>query len=177
MGRRRGPDTAVAVQFIFFFLLIRLLLTPSHCSVLRYNSRMKLSHALALLADDPEHPVDLARVALLIARDAYSHLSPRAYLRRIDRLADRLRPRLRGSLAARTAALSTFLFEECGFAGNTEHYYDPRKQLSEQGPGPPGRLPISLSLLAMAVGDRAGSRSLAFPAGSLRCEGGESKGR
>jgi len=124
---------------------------------------MKLSHALALLADDPEHPVDLARVALLIARDAYSQMSPRAYLRRIDRLADRLRPRLRGSLAARTAALSSFLFEECGFAGNTEHYYDPRNSYLNKVLDRQVGLPISLSLLAMAVGERAGLTVVGVP--------------
>src|SRR6478752_2321698 len=91
-----------------------------------YNSHMRLSQILALLADDPDYPVDLARVALLVARDAYPHMHPRSYLRRIDRLAEQIRPRLRGSLEARTAALSTFLFEECGFVGNTQHYYDPR---------------------------------------------------
>lgn len=117
---------------------------------------MKLSTTLDALAKDPNHPVDLARVALLIARDAYSQMNPRAYLRRIDRLADQLRPRLAGSLAARTAELSTFLFEECGFAGNTEHYYDPRNSYLNKVIDRQVGLPISLSLLAVAVGTRAG---------------------
>ena len=117
---------------------------------------MKLSDVLATLADDPECPVDLARVALLIAHDAYPHMNPRAYLRRIDRLADQLRPRLTGSLEARTAELSTFLFEECGFAGNTEHYYDPRNSYLNKVLDRQTGLPITLSLVAMAVGGRAG---------------------
>ena len=117
---------------------------------------MKLSEVLGLLADDPDHPVDLARVALLIARDAYSHLHPRAYLRRIDRLAEQLQPRLRGTLASRTAELSTFLFDEYGFAGNTQHYYDPRNSYLNKVLDRQVGLPISLSLVAMAVGTRAG---------------------
>lgn len=117
---------------------------------------MKLSHFLGLLADDPDYPVDLARVALLIARDAYSQLAPRKYLRRIDRLSDQLRPRLRGSLESRTAALAAFLFEECGFAGNTRHYYDPRNSYLNKVLDRQVGLPISLSLLAIAVGQRAG---------------------
>ena len=117
---------------------------------------MKLHSALAALAADPHAPTDLARVALLIARDAYSDMNPRAYLRRIDRLADQLRPRLRGSLASRTAELSTFLFEECGFAGNTEHYYDPRNSYLNKVLDRQVGLPITLSVLAMAVGTRAG---------------------
>jgi regulator of sirC expression with transglutaminase-like and TPR domain len=117
---------------------------------------MKLSDALSTLAENPNHPVDLARVALLVARDAYSQMSPRAYLRRIDRLAEELRPRLTGSLPARTAELCTFLFDECGFAGNTEHYYDPRNSYLNKVLDRHVGLPISLSLLAMAVGTRAG---------------------
>jgi regulator of sirC expression with transglutaminase-like and TPR domain len=117
---------------------------------------MKLSSILAVLAEDPHHPVDLARVALLIARDAYSQMNPRVYLRRLDRLADQLRPRLHGSLVSRTAALSEFLFEECGFAGNTSHYYDPRNSYLNKVLDRQVGLPITLSLLAMAVGTRAG---------------------
>ncbi|MBY0459708.1 MAG: transglutaminase-like domain-containing protein [Gemmataceae bacterium] len=117
---------------------------------------MKLSSALTTLSVDPNAPVDLARVALLIARDAYSQMNPRAYLRRIDRLAAQLRPRLVGSLAARTAELSTFLFEECGFAGNTENYYDPRNSYLNKVLDRQVGLPIALSVLAMAVGTRAG---------------------
>jgi regulator of sirC expression with transglutaminase-like and TPR domain len=64
---------------------------------------MKLSSVLATLAQDPFATVDLARVALLIACDAYPRLNPWRYLRRIDRLAKQLRPRLVGSLTARTA--------------------------------------------------------------------------
>ena len=62
-----------------------------------------------------------------------------------------------GSLAARTAELSTFLFEECGFAGNTEHYYDPRNSYLNKVLDRQVGLPIALSVLAMAVGSsRAG---------------------
>lgn len=117
---------------------------------------MKLSSALEAFSVDPRAEVDLARVALLIARDAYGTMSPRAYIRRINRLANQLRPRLTGSLAARTVELSTFLFEECGFAGNTENYYDPRNSYLNKVLDRQVGLPIALSVLAMAVGQRAG---------------------
>lgn len=117
---------------------------------------MKLSSVLATLAADPHAPTDLARVALLIARDAYSQMNPRSYLRRIDGLAERVRPMLKGSLAARTAALSAYLFEDCGFAGNTDHYYDPRNSYLNKVIDRQVGLPIALSVLAMAVGERAG---------------------
>jgi regulator of sirC expression with transglutaminase-like and TPR domain len=117
---------------------------------------MKLSSVLGLLAEDPDYPVDLARVALLIAHDAYPRMNPRAYLRRIDRLSATVRPRLRGSLEARTSALAGFLFDECGFSGNSEHYYDPRNSYLNKVLDRQVGLPITLSLLAIAVGERAG---------------------
>src|SRR3954451_1960521 len=106
---------------------------------------MKLSSALAALAADPSAPTDLARVALLIARDAYSQMNPRAYLRRLDRLAEQLRPRLTGSLAARTPEVCSFLFEECGFAGNAGRYYDPRNSYLNKVLDRQVGLPITLS--------------------------------
>lgn len=121
-----------------------------------YNACMKLRDALTLLATNPHAQIDLARVALLLARDAYPYLQPRRYLAKIERLADVVRPRLTGSLAARTAALSEFLFEECGFTGNTHHYYDPRNSYLNKVLDRQVGLPITLSLLAMAVGERAG---------------------
>jgi regulator of sirC expression with transglutaminase-like and TPR domain len=117
---------------------------------------MKLSSALAALAADPDHPVDLARVALLIALDAYPQMNPWGYIHKIDRLADQIRYRLTGSLISKTAELSSFLFEECGFTGNLQHYYDPRNSYLNKVLDRQVGLPISLSLLAMAVGTRAG---------------------
>ncbi len=113
---------------------------------------------LATLADNPNYPVDLARVALLIAHDAYPNMNPWAYLRKLDRLAGQLRRRLSGSLIERTAELSSFLFDECGFSGNTEHYYDPRNSYLNKVLDRQIGLPISLSLVAIAVGKRAGLR-------------------
>ncbi|MCS6865624.1 MAG: transglutaminase-like domain-containing protein [Gemmataceae bacterium] len=117
---------------------------------------MKLRDALTRLAVQPQAPIDLARVALLIARDAYRRLRPRHYLAQIERLAATVRPRLTGSLAARTAAFSAFLFDECGFRGNTRHYYDPRNSYLNKVLDRQVGLPIALAVLAMAVGARAG---------------------
>lgn len=119
---------------------------------------MKLRSALAALAENPFAPLDVARVGLLLARDAYSQMNPRLYAKKLDRLAAQLRPRLRGSLEARTEALSTFLFEDCGFVGNTANYYDPRNSYLNKVLDRQVGLPITLSVLAMAVGARAGLR-------------------
>lgn len=117
---------------------------------------MDLDTTLAALAADPTLSVDLAELALHLARDEYPDLDVPVYLARLDALADELRPRLAGSLAARTAGLAQFLFEECGFAGNADDYYDPRNSYLNDVLDRRLGLPITLSVLAMAVGLRAG---------------------
>jgi regulator of sirC expression with transglutaminase-like and TPR domain len=117
---------------------------------------MTFPDALRLLAADPDAPIDPAEVALLLAADEYPDLDIGAQLTRLDHLAAEVAPRLAGDLAARAAALADFLFEEKGFRGNTADYYDPRNSylndVLDRGLG----IPITLSVLAMAVGARAG---------------------
>ena len=117
---------------------------------------MDLDATLAALAADPSQPVDLAELALHLARDEYPDLDVPTYLARLDALADELRPRLTGSLSARTAELAHFLFEERGFAGNADDYYDPRNSYLNDVLDRKLGIPITLSVLAMAVGTRAG---------------------
>jgi regulator of sirC expression with transglutaminase-like and TPR domain len=117
---------------------------------------MNLDSTLAALAADPTASVDLAELALHLARDEYPTLDVAAYLARLDALADELRPRLAGSLAARTAELAHFLFEEHDFAGNADDYYDPRNSYLNDVLDRKLGIPITLSVVAIAVGARAG---------------------
>ena len=80
-----------------------------------------------LVAGD-DAKIDLARACLLIAEDAYPGLDVEHYLEEIERLALRLRDRLPQTSGAeeRVVALNQFLFEDLGFWGNTDEYYDPR---------------------------------------------------
>jgi regulator of sirC expression with transglutaminase-like and TPR domain len=117
---------------------------------------MDLDAALAALADDPASPVDVAAVALHLARDEYPDLDVAPHLDRLDRLAETVKPRLRGDLTARTRALAAFLFDEEGFRGNAADYYDPRNSYLNEVLDRRLGLPITLAVLAMAVGARAG---------------------
>ena len=112
--------------------------------------------ALQLLADDPSAPLDAAEVAMLLAADEYADLSIETHVHLIDLLAAELSPQLHGTLETRVATLAEFLFEEKGFQGNGTDYYDPcnsyLNQVLERRLG----IPITLSVLAMAVGNRAG---------------------
>lgn len=117
---------------------------------------MDLDTTLAALAADPRHAVDLAELSLHLAADEYPDLDVPVYLARLDVLADTLRGRLDGPLAAQASELTHFLFEEAGFAGNADDYYDPRNSYLCDVLDRKVGIPITLSLLAVAVGERAG---------------------
>ena len=66
--------------------------------------------------------------ALVIARIGHPELSPEPALAALDALAAAVRPRMQPSDAPeqRAAVLAHYLFEECGYRGNSDDYYDPR---------------------------------------------------
>jgi regulator of sirC expression with transglutaminase-like and TPR domain len=117
---------------------------------------MDVDDTLRRLAADPFAPVDLAAVALHLAADEYPDLDVASYLARLDVFADKLTRRLEGPLADRVAALSALLFDEENFAGNATEYYDPRNSYLNDVLDRKLGIPLSLSLIAMAVGERAG---------------------
>ncbi len=107
---------------------------------------------------------DLARPALLIALLEYPGLDPEPYLSRLDRMGAVVRGRL-GTLPpaaagdatpAQIAAMNAFLFDEEGFAGNSTQYDDPRNSFLNQVLDRRTGIPISLALLYIEVGRRAG---------------------
>ena len=111
----------------------------------------------ALLAVD-DAKIDLAHACLLIAQDAYPRLEVERYLGDIERMALRLRGRTPQDLGAeeRVAALNEFLFQDLGYRGNTDEYYDPRNSYLNDVMDRRMGIPISLSVLYMAVGRRVG---------------------
>ena len=102
--------------------------------------------------------IDLAHACLLIAQDAYPALEVERYLGEIERMALRLRGQLPQTVGAeeRVAALNEYLFGDLGFSGNTETYYDPRNSYLNEVMDRKTGIPISLSVLYMAVGRRIG---------------------
>ena len=102
--------------------------------------------------------IDLARACLMIAEDAYPKLDVERYLGEIERLAMRLRRRIPQGFGAeeRLAALNQYLFEELGFSGNTNEYYDPRNSYLNEVIDRRIGIPITLSILYMELGRRIG---------------------
>lgn len=119
---------------------------------------MNFLDAIQILAADPYASLDVAEVALLLAADEYPDLDRDCYLRKLDQLADEIEPLIDGSLEERTTQLSALLFNDEGFRGNDEDYYDPRNSYLNEVMDRRLGLPISLSVLAMAVGQRCGLR-------------------
>ncbi len=102
---------------------------------------------------------DVAYVALLLARDvAYPELRPEPYLTQLDELARAAGQALppAADAAGRAVALAHYLATEAGFQGNIVAYADPRNSflndVLEQRRG----IPITLSIVYVAVARRLG---------------------
>ncbi|HEY1376140.1 MAG TPA: transglutaminase-like domain-containing protein [Gemmataceae bacterium] len=117
---------------------------------------MDLDAVLDRLASDPSAAVDVAELALHLARDEYPDLDIPGDLARLDALADQARPYLAGDLEQRVAGLSQFLFDDLRFRGNVQHYYDPDNSYLNRVLDRRMGLPITLSVVTMAVAGRAG---------------------
>ena len=116
-----------------------------------------LPHWNELAAID-DHALPLLGVALLIARDEYPGLDPAQYEAQVREHAARVQDSIDGG-AHRTQtmrAINRLLFEEIGYAGNHDEYYDPRNSyLNEVFERRLGN-PISLAMVQMEVARRLG---------------------
>jgi regulator of sirC expression with transglutaminase-like and TPR domain len=95
----------------------------------------------------PERDIDLARAALLIARGRDPTVRPRPWLDRLDRFAHGVSDL--GGLCRR-------LFDELGFEGDVAHYSSPENSFLHRVIERRRGIPITLSLVTLEVGRRAG---------------------
>ena len=110
---------------------------------------------LAELSRSSVGRVDLAQAALLIAQEEYPDLEIRPYLAKLDALAASAAPAVKGLPPEEAAgALVRFLYEEQGFRGNEDNYYDPRNSYLNEVLDRRLGIPITLSLIGMEVGRR-----------------------
>ncbi|WP_435010147.1 SirB1 family protein [Tundrisphaera lichenicola] len=105
-----------------------------------------------------DQSIDLARVNLEVARDAYPDLDPEDVLARIDVLSARVGERCpRGSKPLHVIGqINWVLFVEEEFRGNVDDYYDPRNSYLNDILDRKLGIPISLSILYLAVASRVG---------------------
>jgi regulator of sirC expression with transglutaminase-like and TPR domain len=107
----------------------------------------------------PDAVLRLARAALLVGKEE----EPRAFevercLARLDVMGEEARARIERGAGSRVEALNRYLFEEQGFAGNVADYYDPRNSMLHRVLERRLGIPITLSIVYMEVGLRAGVR-------------------
>jgi regulator of sirC expression with transglutaminase-like and TPR domain len=123
--------------------------------------------AFARLLEKDDARIDLALACLMIAQDAYPGLEVERYLGEIERMALRLRALLPQEAGAedRVVALNQFLFEDLGYRGNAEEYYDPRNSYLNEVIDRKTGIPITLSVLYMELGRRTGLplQGVSFP--------------
>jgi len=102
--------------------------------------------------------IRLDRGSLLIARSEYPDLDHARYLAEFDRLSGKARPRLPGSRKPLEIleVLNTVLFEEEGYRGNNEDYYDPRNSYVNDVMDRKLGIPITLSVIYLEVARRLG---------------------
>lgn len=123
---------------------------------------------VALIAGN-EADFDLARAALLIAKEEYPELDVAHYLGQIDALAERVRALLDMTPPGDSSqsstkptpldvlvAMNTVLFEQEHFRGDQKHYYNPCNSFLNDVLERHKGIPITLSLLYIEVGKRLG---------------------
>lgn len=105
-----------------------------------------------------DEDVSLAEGALWIAASEYPDLVIGDYLARIDAMAATLRGRLRPDIATadKLLALNHYLFDELGFSGNNDDFYDPRNSFLNEVLERKLGIPITLGVIYIEIGRRIG---------------------
>lgn len=110
--------------------------------------------------------IDIVRLALEFAQDAYPELNPADCLVEIDRLGERTFEEVRRcgpTVREQLTAISRVLYDFEGFHGNQAEYYDPRNSYLNEVLVRRCGIPISLGILYMAVAREAGVTTYGVP--------------
>jgi regulator of sirC expression with transglutaminase-like and TPR domain len=110
------------------------------------------------LAELPDAQVDLVEASLVIALEDNPGLTIDRYLAQVNQWTDAIRERIEGSRDVEriVESINRLLFEEEGFRGEDEDYYDPRSALVNEMLDKHAGLPITLSILYIEMCRRVG---------------------
>ncbi len=100
--------------------------------------------------------INLAACALYIAQDEYPDLDIDAYLNALDVMAAEVEERLPAERYPLRIiqSLNQYLYNDLGFTGNTDDYYDPRNSFLNEVIDRRTGIPITLSLVYLEVAQR-----------------------
>ena len=131
----------------------------------RFAAPSVLEYFAALVADDASLP--LVEAAVSIAQDDEPQLDTQAVLAEIDALAERLKRRIPADAVPvqRLRWLNRFFFQELGFAGNVNDYYDPANSYLHRVLDTRRGIPITLAVLYIELATQIGltARGVSFP--------------
>lgn len=132
---------------------------------LTFETPTALEYFASLVADDAS--LSLVEAAVSIAQDDFPQLDTQAVLAEIDALAVRLKRRFPADAVPvqRLRWLNRFFFQELGFAGNINHYYDPDNSYLHRVLSTRRGIPITLAILYIELASQIGltARGVSFP--------------
>lgn len=107
----------------------------------------------------PEVEVDLVEASLLIAAEDHPGVDIQRHLASVAGWSEAVRERLAGSgdVERVVEVINRLLFDEEGFRGEEEDYYDPRSALVSEMLETHAGLPITLSILYLEMSRRVGA--------------------
>jgi len=110
------------------------------------------------IAGRPDPQLDLVEASLVIALEEHPALDIERHLSEVASWSDAVRGRLEGSRDVEriVATINRLLFDEEGFHGENDDYYDPRSALLSEALERHAGLPIALSILYIELSRRAG---------------------
>jgi regulator of sirC expression with transglutaminase-like and TPR domain len=132
---------------------------------LRFEVPSALQYFASLVAEDEGFA--LLEAAIAVAQDEYPQLDPQGVLAQVDALAERLKRRVPADAAVlqKLRFLNRYFFQDLGFAGNVNDYYDPRNSYLHEVLNTRRGIPITLALLYTELATQIGlnARGVSFP--------------
>lgn len=106
----------------------------------------------------PDEQIDLERAALYLAQEDYPEMDVEEYLNALDKMAADVKERSPNESYPLKIiqAINRYLYDDLGFVGNTADYYDPRNSFLNEVLDRRTGIPITLSLVYLAIAKRVG---------------------
>jgi regulator of sirC expression with transglutaminase-like and TPR domain len=132
---------------------------------LRLEAPTALEYFASLVAEDAS--LSLIEAAISIGQDEEPRLDTQAVLADIDAMASRLKRRIPADAVPvqRLRWLNRYFFQELGFAGNVNDYYDPANSYLHRVLQSRRGIPITLAVLYIELATQVGltARGVSFP--------------
>jgi regulator of sirC expression with transglutaminase-like and TPR domain len=134
-------------------------------SPLHFEAPTALEYFATLVADDAS--LSVLEAAVAVAQEDLPGLDPQGVLAEMDALAERLRKRIAGDAkpVQKLRLLNRYFFQELGFAGNVNNYYDRRNSYLSEVLRTRRGIPITLALLYLELAQQIGLEAcgVSFP--------------